>query len=335
MTRRLIPFVTLLIAGLTLSLPQLTAQAQTADGVIAREKYTLESGNVYNGNLVVLAGEVTLQHGSTVNGDVSLLSQGRVELNGVINGNVMIIAAEVNLGDSLEVRGNLSVCSANIKRSDGASISGSVSTGCNFTAAMNIQKGSTGNWGNSWFARTFANPFLHLLQIIGTTLAVAALAGLAAVLMPRRLRRARDAAMSAPVTAGIAGFLTVGIAIGLTLVYALSLVFVITLILLPVVGLVWLALMLMIFGGWVVVSEPVGRIILNRLNISTVPMVASVVGAFALTLSIQLFSLIPCMSIVSTVLAVAFGSVGLGALFLTRGGRRSYPTLTVRRIEMV
>ncbi len=332
MIRRLLPFIALIVVGLVVA-SFFTAHTQTPGGFFMSDNVSLTRGNHYDGNMIAFVREFKLEEDSHVSGNVTVFSQGEVFLDGEIDGNLQVVGANVTLGSNLTVHGNVTLCSSNVKRAEDAHVEGTVSTGCNFTDALKAPAQNGTKW--AWFERALANPVFHFLEIVGSALGVAALAGLVAVLLPRRLRRARDAAMSAPVTAGIAGFVTLVIAIGLTFVYGLSLLLIITLVLLPVVGLAWLGLTVMLFAGWVVVSEPIGRIILSRLNISTVPMVASVVGAFALTLSTQLFSLIPCLSLISVILSVTFSSIGLGALLLTRGGRRSYPSLTVRRIEVI
>ncbi len=172
-----------------------------------------------------------------------------------------------------------------------------------------------------------------VLELIAIPLAVAALSGLAAVGAPSRLRRARDTAVGSPVTAALAGLCTLGAAAGLSFLYVLSLVLIIPLILIPLAALAWLALAILILAGWVEVAEPVGRIILARMYIYPAPMVATVVGAFALTFGFLLLNLVPLIGMLANLIAGLLMAVGLGAVLLTRMGARTYPAITIQRVE--
>ncbi len=334
MQRRWLLPAGLLVIGLVMSAPAALARSEPG-GVIVTEHYVLSSGQTYRGNLVVLAHDVTLEPGSRVLGNVTIYANGSVSLRGEIDGSLQMLGGQVIFGEGFQGNGNIWVCSSNIQRPDtGIQINGKYSVGCNFDATINGLRNTPPPRFTGFFDY-LANPIFHLMQVLGTALAVATLAGLISVLLPRQLRRARDAAMSVPASAAIVGFITMGVAIGLTLVYGLSLLLLITLLLLPVVFLIWIGLAGLLFLGWVVVSELFGRILLHRLKVYGAPMISAVVGAFVLTFSVQMLGALPCLGWVGALLSVVLGSMGVGALILTRLGMRSYPTLTVRRIQMV
>ena len=166
---------------------------------------------------------------------------------------------------------------------------------------------------------------ITLFDLVIVPFGISGLCALIAVLFPRRLRLARNAATAAPATAAVVGFLSLCAALGVTILYALSLVLFITALLLPFAALAWIILAALAGIGWAVIAEPIGHTLLRRRDIYAAPMAAAAVGGFALTFGVELLRLLPVIGWTGTVIGFVLGSAGLGALLLTRLGTRPYP----------
>ncbi|MHB8627952.1 MAG: hypothetical protein ACYDBJ_16960 [Aggregatilineales bacterium] len=166
---------------------------------------------------------------------------------------------------------------------------------------------------------------ITLIDLLVSSFGISALCALIAVVFPRRLRLARNAATAAPATAAVVGFLSLCAALGLTLLYGLSLLLFITALLLPFAALAWIALATLGVIGWVVIAEPVGHMLLRRREVYAAPMAAAAIGGFVLTFGLQALSWLPLIGWIGSVIGFVLGSAGLGALLLTRLGTRSYP----------
>jgi hypothetical protein len=171
--------------------------------------------------------------------------------------------------------------------------------------------------------------------IIGLALplAFASLAGLLAVMLPLRLKRATDCFSTVPVNAGILGLLTILAAVGVGWLWRASLVLVFPFLFTPIIIVAALGLLVGLFFGWVIVSDVVGKIVLARFGVYTPPMVSVTVGAALLGMMLVSSTFIPCLAGMVWMLAAVLSCMGLGAAILTRAGSRSYPAKTVRRIE--
>ncbi len=164
-----------------------------------------------------------------------------------------------------------------------------------------------------------------LFDLLVVPFGISGLCALIAVLFPRRLRVARNAATSAPATTAVVGFLSLCAALGLTVLYAISLVLFITALLLPFAALAWIIFAALSAIGWAVIAEPIGHMLLRRREIYAAPMAAAAVGGFVLTFGIELLRLLPAVGWIGSVIGFVLGSAGLGALLLTRLGTRPYP----------
>jgi hypothetical protein len=100
----------------------------------------------------------------------------------------------------------------------------------------------------------------------------------------------------------------------------------------PIFAVVWISLNVALAVGWMVVCYPFGTLIMRRLHMEYSPVLAVAIGTAALTLVQGVLSMIPVLNVLAGVALVIFGSVGLGTVFLTRFGWRSYPQIiTVTR----
>jgi hypothetical protein len=88
--------------------------------------YTLESGQVQRGNLLIRSGTATLEEGSLVTGDV-LMTRGNILANGEIEGDILFFWGNVSLGPQAVVHGDIRGISGLIQKAEGAHVDGLIS----------------------------------------------------------------------------------------------------------------------------------------------------------------------------------------------------------------
>ncbi len=98
------------------------------DKVITGGSYTLQSGEILDGNLIIFGGVVTTLMNSTVEGDTVLMG-GTLTINGNIAKNVVAIGGIVTLGDNAIIHGDLIVVAGTLNRENGAVVEGQVVNG--------------------------------------------------------------------------------------------------------------------------------------------------------------------------------------------------------------
>jgi len=313
------------------------ASAQGPDGgVVVNDQYTLGKDQVHRGNLTVIARQVVLEAGSRVDGNLSIVSSGPVTLNGEVNGNVSVLAPNATLASGLRVNGNLSICVREVSQSPGAVISGDQSAGCDQLGAVFSGRDSNGirQIRNLPFGGYTETPLLRLFRVIVMACAIAALAALVMLFFPRHIGRITETATDSPITTGLVGFVSIGVALAITAVYLLSIVLTVGVMCLaaPIVAALWVAVFLALLLGWIAVAVPLGRAIAYRLKVHPTPMVTAALGALALTLLYGVIDMIPCIGWLSWVMLVVLGSVGFGAVLLTRFGTRPYPEIVTAHV---
>jgi hypothetical protein len=83
--------------------------------------FTLQSGQVINGDLWVPVGDVRIQPGSRVTGSIYQLCC-NLDVNGRVNSNIFLITGNLRLGSESNVRGGAVVFSGNLERLPGSSL---------------------------------------------------------------------------------------------------------------------------------------------------------------------------------------------------------------------
>jgi len=156
----------------------------------------------------------------------------------------------------------------------------------------------------------------RVVGAITSSMLMGVLCALIVLILPDRMRVARNAATVALPTAALVGFFSLLVAVGVSALLA------ITICLVPIVFVGWLILGAIIIVGWAVIAEPVGHLVLRRWHVYAPPMVAAAIGGMALTAAVWLLSLLPLVGVFTGLL---IASTGLGSLMLTRLGKRSYP----------
>lgn len=291
------------------------AQGPNGDRLIVGQSFVLAAGQELNGNLVVLGGSVTLEERSIVYGDVASFG-GSLSVAGTVQGNVAAFGGPVDLRNSAVIQGSLATFGGPISRAPGAVVSGDTFNG--LTAPFSLPgrlpipemptppvgRPTDVSRGVLWSILAWE------LWTVGWALVLALLGVIAIALAPRALSRvASTAANDTWVSFGI-GLLTlvVGLLLGLILLIACCLGV-----------LVWLALAVAWLVGWIAVGLWFGQRLLQALRVRNVSSLAEVaLGIFLITF----LSRVPWC--IGFLFSLVVGSIGLGAIVLTRFGTQRY-----------
>jgi hypothetical protein len=296
------------------------AEASDVNGFKLRKSYDLKSGEQRSGDQAIVAYSINLEAGSSVDGDVTLTGN-RVTLDGQVTGDVVVVADRLSVGDGAHITGDLVACTKNVERGAGAQIDGEFKRECRDSGSVSFGRLLNSGWA-SWQDSVF---FRVGGSIVGALL-FGALAALITAIFPRHLVRMSESVYQSPVTAGGIGCLTMLVATGLTLVYGISLLLVLPLVLLPFVIVGWLVIGLFSLLGWVALAEPFGIYLLHRFRLGKHPrMIAAATGGVVLFLLLRIWSVFWFTAWIGLLAWMVLGSVGLGAVILTRLGTRPYP----------
>lgn len=287
------------------------------DKVITGGTYTLQSGEILDGNLIIFGGVVTTLMNSTVEGDTVLMG-GTLTINGNIAKNVVAIGGIVTLGNTAIIHGDLIVVAGTLNRENGAVVEGQVVNGFqiprNWIDFRGIdvpdvpQIGSqfTPLWKGLWF---FFRTFLW-----------AAVAALIAIFFPNPTDQVARAIASQTILSGGVGLLTAIVAPLVLLILAITIILIpVSLLGILVLGAAWCF-------GRVSLGMEVGRRIGNAFHKDWPAAVDAGLGTFALVLMVDgIGDLIPC---IGWIIPTLVGILGLGGVILTLFGTRSYPPQT-------
>lgn len=294
------------------------------DKVVFGGVFTLEAGEIHDGNLVVFGGAVTVEPESTLNGDLVLIG-GTVEVGGLVQGSVVGIGGAVRLNPEAEVNGDVVTIGATLRRDKGALVNGQVFNGVDIPSSFIIPDDTDGRdivppvSPQTPSVSVNTNPFLKIIWFFFRTFLYAALAVVVVMFLAEHVGRISQAAITQPVITAGAGLLTAVLA-PLALV-----VITITIILIPVTLVSVILLIAAWMLGWVALGLEVGRRVAKALNIKWAPAISAGVGTLALFFVLGgLNQLIPCIGWIPQTL---IGLWGLGAVLLTRFGTQDYPAL--------
>jgi len=308
----------LIILAVSLLLP-LPVQAQDGsnDKVIFSGNYTLEEGDILNGDLVVFAGVVSLEKDSTVTGDVAVIG-GNLTAKGTILGDLVGLGGHVDIQEEVLVQGDLTVIGSSVKRSPSAEIQGSMMTSEEFPLHFNP------DWLQQPFQLDFSgikNPFSPLMSLVWFSFRLFIWTGLAVLLflfLEQPIRHIGETAFEQPGVSFLSGF---GIAV---LGPVLLLILLISILLSPVGLLGFLILGAAWILGWTAFGYEVGKRLSGSLDQTWSPLISTAAGTFLVILIINGFNQVfPfCIGWMPKTL---IGLWMLGAVGLTRFGSRPYP----------
>lgn len=313
-------WASLLVLALLVSTTAPAFASGPLDGqVVFGGSFTLEAGEVLDGDLVVLGGDVTLEKGSRVDGDVAVMG-GSAKVSGTVEGDIVIFGGGVELASTAVVEGNLINIGGRKDIDEGATVRGTQVEGLSFgggfrfpTFARVWTNGYRYDWGR-WLLRLLYRTFKALATVVLVTI----IGALVALFLPQPLERVSQAVIVAPVHSWLIGFVTP------ILAALVSGALIITLCLSPFGAVILLALLITCVFGWIALGFIVGRKILGQLNVDkATPIMATIVGCAILSLITAALSIIAggCLGWPFVVLV---GSFGLGAVVLTRFGTQEY-----------
>lgn len=281
--------------------------------------FRLKSGDQRMGDQVLMAYDAYLGANSIVNGNVTVTAN-RVDLDAEVDGDVVVIADTLDIGASAHVTGNVVACVNTLRQHGDARIEGELRRECADDDSVSVTELVDSGW-NTWRDSVF----FRLSTVLVGTLLFGAFAALGTVLIPRRLVRMSESVQQAPLAAGGMGLLTLVVAVGLTLIYGLSLRLVVPLALLPVVVLAWVVLIVLSLIGWMALAAPFGIFLFRLIRVDTVPhMITAAAGGMVLALLLRVWSVFWVTSWIGLLASLVVGSVGLGAVLLTRAGGQPY-----------
>ena len=307
----LLGFVALLIVVAASS----TAYAQAdGDKFVLGEDFVLRSGEVLGGNLAVLGGTATLEQGSTVKGDVAVAG-GQLIVAGTVEGSAAVFGGTAVLEETAVVEGDFASFGGTVERAPGAVIEGESFSGLQPRIAPPAPFEAPQLPETPFPVLPSQRSFQGLGELIswqfvtlGSALMMILLGVVAVSVAPRPMSRIASAAAAQPALCFGAGLLTfvVGILAGALLLIACCL------------GLfVWLALAVAMIVGWIAVGLWAGQRLLAALKVrGTSALVEVALGVFLITIVGRL----PWC--IGSLFSLVVGSIGLGAVVLTRFGRQ-------------
>jgi cytoskeletal protein CcmA (bactofilin family) len=334
----LLTLILTILLSFTFATPAL---AQESDGrVVFGGNLTLKPEEKIEGDVVVFGGNVTVPASSKIDGSLAVFG-GNANIDGTIEGDIAMFGGNINLGETAVVEGDIGLAGGKATVADGATVEGSI-------AELNGDHGFSPpippippipeipeipsppksefsgweDWGRQW------DNTPSFFERIGTSivllLALAVVSWLVATFMPQQMKTVGDAIAEATIASFGVGLLTVMIvAASFLLVFTICLAFIpaIAFLLAGVAGLF----------GWIVIGQMIGE----RLLIATgraFPnfILSTVVGVTALTIvaTMPVLSWIDCIGgifwCLGWLVILIAGSIGLGAVILTRFGTRPY-----------
>ncbi|MBN1179597.1 MAG: hypothetical protein JXD18_10310 [Anaerolineae bacterium] len=324
--------VVALIAAVVVSLPAAPALADDDQppGMVVWDDFVLESGDVVEGDLVIIGGNAELEDGSRVEGSVVVWG-GSVDVGGVVEGDVAVFGGSADLEDTAEVEGGVTSFGGDVDWEEGAVVEGPHVFGPGelwngnfvipFVPAAPTEPTNPVRVIRDGPGAFVRGAFVQSVQVMLLTLLMAGLGGLVAVLWPRPALRVGEAGIQSLLPALGMGLLTFFVA--LIVVVGLA----VTICLSPIAFLVMLLVGIAAVYGWIAVGIHIGdRIVGGSGN----PFWSAALGAGLLTFLSGLLNLIPC---IGWILPFFLVCIGLGAAVLTRFGAVPYPAArTYRRV---
>jgi hypothetical protein len=325
-TRRLIGLGVALVVMLLLTASPALAQEDPPNGVVTWEDYTLEADERLEGDLVVLGGDVTVEEGSVVEGSV-IVWNGSAMIAGTVVGDLVVSDGDIALEESAWVQGDV-VCTFNcdVTQVSGARVGGALIEDLplpelrGFDAPIRIPDpvrvweagpGRVVNW------------MVRVLRTIASILVMAVVAGLVGLIWPEQTERVAQTVARAPWhSVGLGVLVSLGALVAVPILVLLAL----TICLAPASLLVALALAAVGLFGWIGIGALLGRRLLQALKAQAItPMWSAALGTLVLTLVSSLLDLVPCLGwLVGGVATFVLGSMGMGAVLLSRFGTSPY-----------
>ncbi len=280
------------------------------DQVVIANTFRLAEGNTLNGSLGVIGSTAFIDKGSVVTKDVFVIG-GTLSVAGSISGNIIAIGGAVKLDDSAVIYGDITTIGATVNRSPLAVVKGKIIEQTPTILDFNFNNPS----GTPIPPINPVSPIERMLTIALQAFVMAAIAVIAALLLPEPIKRVANAFSEQPAIAGGVGLLVV---IGFPIVL---LILIITILLIPVALLAVFALVVILVYGWIALGYELGKKIGELFHTTWVAAVTAGIGTLVLTLVASVANLIPC---VGWILSALIGLFGIGSVIMARFGSSKY-----------
>lgn len=331
-------FALLLLMAL-LALPTHSVYAQgTGPGngngrVIIGSNITIESGDTFEGDLVLFGGNVTIEEGAELNGDLVVIG-GNIVSDGEMTGDVVVVGGQLKLENPAVVAGDVVLVGGQLNRSEDATIEGEIFN--NVAPQIDLPSGAVPPIppvpdvprvpdipsaprvpnvpGVPGVVNFEFNPFLEFGRVFGTSLLMAFLGVLAVLFFQQRLDMVSQAVVTQPLMTTSIGLLT----------FVALLVTAVTIILLPVAVLGLVPLGFAWLFGVIAIGQEIGDRLSKAIQQTWTPVITTGLGTFILMFivgsiqSLNNFSwVVGCFT---WILPVFIGLLAIGAVVITRFG---------------
>ena len=297
--------------------PTTVQAAPPEDGrTIFGESYTLNSGEILDGDLNVFGGVVEIMDGAIVTGDM-LVVGGVVTVDGTIQGDLTAVGGTVSLTSHALIQGDLISPGSYVTMDEGASILGDTiqdwtipDTNIEIPAVPRAQVVPTQTQG-------IFSVFISLAREAGLLLAIVALGALLLLILPKSVDVMTQSLQARPWTMlGFGALTALVMAIG-------GIILSLTICLIPVVALTGVAFVIAILVGWLTLGYEVGKFMATSIFKTTWhPVLTAVLGNLVLYLLARGMWMIPCLGWTVVILVALFG---LGTTVVTLFGTNPYP----------
>lgn len=291
---------------------QTGGQTITGDQLILGNDYILQAGQTLNGDLVILGGNASIEDNAAVNGDVALLG-GNLNLTGDVNGMVAALGANVDLGKGATISGELISVGGNVFGAENAVIRGGIRT---LTPRSFLFDRSTFRFPDFDSANNGSNVggwFITLLGRVMRIFAMAVLAVIIVLIMPKSTKNVADTIADQPWMSGGAGLLT--FLVTPVVLFLLT----ITIILIPLAILAGLAVAVAALFGWIALGYELGKRLAVLFKTEWADAVSAGLGTLVLGMAVGLVGFIPCLGGAIWFFIVC---AGLGGVVLSAFGTR-------------
>ncbi len=188
-------FALLILASLACASPE----SDNVQGPRLGKTYTLNAGQELSGDQVILAYEIDLKPGSTVDGNATLTGNS-VSLGATVKGDVVVVADNLSVGKTAQVTGDLTICAKNYKTDPAARVDGAIKEECENSGSVSFSNTVQSGW-DSWRGSIF----FRLTSSIASALLFGLIAALGSILFPQPLVRMSESVQSSPwLPAGLA-----------------------------------------------------------------------------------------------------------------------------------
>jgi hypothetical protein len=287
----------------------------------------------HGGTRVRFGGDVTVKPDEAVVNDVVVIL-GSAHIEGRVDGDVVAVGGSVYLGAKADVRGGVTSVGGAVERASGSQVGGEINevhvATPRFGPMIRLRPWHDWHW--------FSNPFGATSDLVATVIRIAVFGLFAAIVVavaPGRVRRVADRALAEPWRAGLVGLaaqvLVVPLFVLTVVILAVSIIGIPLLLLVPfaVLG-VFVAFLLGFAGTACAIGEHIGRRT-SGVQSLIVSLVVGLSVVWALTVIARFAGLAgwPVQVLLGLVLFVGFlveyvtWTVGLGAVLLSRFGRRA------------